>query len=99
MELLFAALGGALLGFIFHYALPGADTRGLVWLAAWGACAAIVAWEAFTWIGLKSNGGWIWVIALVVAGLTAAAVARIGTQRRRASDKELLEALFRGSAA
>ncbi|BDZ49848.1 hypothetical protein GCM10025867_20890 [Frondihabitans sucicola] len=99
MELLFAALGGALLGFIFHFALPGADTRGLVWLAGWGTSAAIVAWEVLTWLEWKSGAGWIWVVSLLAAALTVVAVARIGTLRRRAADKELLEALFRGSAA
>lgn len=99
MELLFAALGGALLGFIFHFALPGADTRGLVWLAAWGASSAIIVWEVFTWLEWKSDQGWIWVVTLIISALTSAAVARIGTIRRRAADKELLEALFRGQAA
>ena len=99
MELLFAGLGGALLGFIFHFALPGADTRGLVWLAAWGAASAVVVWEVLTWLEWKSDAGWIWAVTLVVAALTSIAVARIGTARRRAADKELLEALFRGSAA
>lgn len=99
MELLFAALGGALLGFIFHYSLPGADTRGLVWLAAWGASAAIVAWELLTWLEWKSDRGWIWAVTLVVAALTALAAARISTLRRRAADRELLEALFRGGVA
>jgi hypothetical protein len=99
MELLFAGLGGALLGFIFHFALPGSDSRGLYWLASWGACSAIVVWEVLTYLDWKSDGGWIWVVTLVVSVLTSVAVARIGTVRRRAADKELLESLFRGSAA
>jgi hypothetical protein len=98
MELLFAALGGALLGFIFHFALPGADTRGLVWLAGWGASSAVIVWEVLTWLEWKSDVGWIWAVTLLVAALTSAAVARIGTARRRAADKELLETLFGASA-
>jgi uncharacterized membrane protein YjfL (UPF0719 family) len=96
MELLFAALGGALLGFVAHFALAGADTRGLVWLAGWSTCAAIVTWEVFTWIGWKSDQGWIWALSLVVAALTAAAVARVGTVRRREGDAALLDEFFRG---
>jgi hypothetical protein len=99
VELLFAALGGALLGFIFHFALPGQETRGALWSAGWGTCSAIVVWEALIWAGLKSGGGWIWVIALLVAALTAFAATRLTTQRRRVEDKELLESLFRGQAA
>ena len=99
MELLFAALGGALIGFIAHFALSGADTRGLVWLAGWSTCAAVVAWEVFTWIGWKSDGGWIWVVSLAVAALTAVAVARVGTLRRREADAELLDGLLRGQNA
>ncbi len=99
MELLFAALGGALLGFIFHYALPGQETRGVVWVAGWSTCAAIVVWEALIWAGMTSGGGWIWVIDLVVAGLTAVGIARVTTVRRREHDRELLEQLFRGQPA
>lgn len=99
MELLFAALGGAVLGLIFHFALPGGDTRGLVWLAGWGASAAIIVWEVLTWLEWKSDAGWIWAVTLLLSGLTSVAVARIGTLRRRQADKDLLDALFRSSAA
>jgi hypothetical protein len=99
MELLFAALGGALLGFIFHFALPGLETRGALWSAAWGTCAAIVVYEALTWAGMTSGGGWIWVITLVVAALTAIGINRITAVRRAACDKELLERLFKGQTA
>ena len=99
MELLFAGLGGALLGFIFHFSMPGQDTRGAFWAAAWGICSAVVVWEVFIWLGLKSGGGWIWVFALVASGLTVIASIRLTTGRRRAADAELLEALFRGQAA
>lgn len=99
MELLFAALGGALLGFIFHYAFPAQETRGALWSAGWATCAAIVVWEVLIWLGLTPGDGWIWVIDLVVAGLTGVAATRISTVRRRASDRDLLEKLFRGEAA
>ncbi|RKR74883.1 hypothetical protein [Frondihabitans australicus] len=99
MELLFAALGGALLGFIFHYALPGQETRGVLWSAAFGTCAAIVVWEALVWAGMGPGDGWIWVIDLVVAALAAAGITRLSTVRRRAADRELLERLFKGEAA
>ncbi len=99
MELLFAALGGALLGLIAHFALPGLPTRGALWVAGWSTCAAIVVWEVLLWAGLTPGGGWIWVIDLVVAGLTAVAVARITSRRREAADRDLYERLLRGETA
>lgn len=99
MELLFAGLGGALLGFIFHYALPAHETRGWFWAAGWGACSAVIVWEALIWLNWKSGDGWIWAVTLVVAALTAAASVRITTVRRREADKEMLDKLFRGLPA
>lgn len=99
MELLFAALGGAILGFIAHYAMPGQPTRGLFWVAGWATCAAIVVWEVLTWLEWKSSAGWIWAVTLVIAALTAVAVARISTRRREEADRETLESLFRNQHA
>lgn len=99
MELLFAALGGALIGFIAHFALPGQANRGLLWVAGWSVCAAVVVWEVLTWLEWKSDAGWIWAVTLIVSALTAVAVARIFSQRREAADRELLEELFRGRRA
>lgn len=99
MELLFAALGGALLGFVFHYALPGNETRGALWAAGWGTCSAVIVWEALIWAGWKSGDTWVWVVTLAVAGLTAIAATRITTVRRRESDRALLESLIRGQGA
>lgn len=95
MELLFAALGGAILGLIAHFAFSGQETRGLLWIAGWSTCAAIVAWEVLTWLEWKSDAGWIWAVTLVVAALTAAAVARVSTRSRQAKDRELLDELFK----
>ncbi|AMM20302.1 hypothetical protein AX769_09175 [Frondihabitans sp. PAMC 28766] len=99
MELLFAALGGTLLGFIFHFALPGQETRGVLWAAGFATCAAIVMWEVLIWVGMTPADGWIWVIDLVVAALTAIGITRITTVRRREADRVLLESLMGGSAA
>jgi len=97
MELLFAVLGGAVLGFIFHYALPGADTRGAALSGTVGAAIAAVVWEALVWSGWRSSDGWMWVWTLVISGLSAAAVCLFSTRARRTADRELLESLFRGS--
>lgn len=96
MELLFAALGGALIGLIVHFALPGQATRGLFWVAGWSTSAAIVVWEVLTWLEWKSDAGWIWIVTLLVSALTAVGVARVFARRREAADRELLEELFQG---
>lgn len=98
MELLFAALGGALIGFVFHFALPGQETRGVLWTAGWATSAAVVVWELLTWLGWKPDTAGIWLVTLVVAALTGLGIARLSTVRRRESDRVLLEALMRGQA-
>ena len=75
MELLFVVLGGALLGVAARYALPRRHTYGSVLVPAIGAGVAAVVWVALTWLGWAWDGGWIWVVSLVAAGLASAASA------------------------
>jgi hypothetical protein len=89
MELLFVTLGGALLGLAARYAIPRRTFHGVVLVPAIGAAAAAVVWVALTWLGLAWDGGWIWVISLVAAGLAAAAAAMLIGPRRERHDAEL----------
>lgn len=89
MELLFITVGGALLGIAARYSVPRRTMHGVVLVPAVGAAAAAVAWVALTWLGFAWDGGWIWVISLVVSGLTAAAVALVLGPRRERHDAEL----------
>ncbi|MGR2751338.1 hypothetical protein [Agromyces arachidis] len=89
MELLFVTIGGALLGLAARYAVPRRTMHGVVVVPAIGAAVAAVVWVASTWIGLAWDGGWIWVISLVAAGLASFAAAMVLGPRRERHDAEL----------
>lgn len=91
MELLFVTLGGVLLGLAARYAFPGRSTHGSLLVPSVGAAAAAIVWVALTWAGMPWDGGWIWVLALVSAGLSSAALAVLLGRRRTHSDAEALE--------
>jgi hypothetical protein len=97
VELLFIVLGGVLLGFVFHYSLPAADTRGVLLAPAVGAVVAAVVWEALTWAGWPADGGWIWVVGLVLPGVAAIVACRVAAVRRRARDTEQFARLLRAT--
>ncbi|WP_209561302.1 hypothetical protein [Frigoribacterium sp. PvP032] len=96
MELLFVVLGGALLGFVAHFALPAHDTRGVLLAPAAGAAVAAVVWEVLLLAGLRPDGGWIWVVALLLSGVAAVVVCRVAATVRRRRDGDLLARLTRG---
>ena len=90
MELLFATLGGAILGLGARYALPGRDTYGVLLIPAVGAATAAIVWAGLTWLGWKFSGGWIWVVTLVAAAAVSAAVTLLVSRTRKNADVELL---------
>ncbi|HEV7813259.1 MAG TPA: hypothetical protein VGO99_09820 [Leifsonia sp.] len=99
MELLFVALGGAILGLGARYFLPGRHTHGSVLVPAIGVMVASALWVALTWAGLKWDGGWIWWISLggtaVVVTIADLLIGRI----RKTSDERLLATLTKGAIA
>lgn len=95
MELLFVTLGGAIIGLGLRYAFPGRDTHGEALIPAIGAASASALWVALTWAGWKFDGGWIWVVTLVVAALLSAVVTLTITRRRRTADAVMLATLSR----
>ena len=98
MELLFVILIAAGIGFIAHYALPGRETRGALLLGGVSAAVAAIVWEALLWLGFTFDGGWIWLISLVLAGVTAIVLALVLPRRRRVNDRALLTRLSGGRA-
>lgn len=98
MELLFVILIAAGLGFIAHYTIPGRETRGSLLLGAIAAAVAAIAWEALLWLGFTFDGGWIWLISLVLGGVAAIVFAVVLPRRRRVSDRALLTKLSGGRA-
>jgi O-antigen/teichoic acid export membrane protein len=63
-----------------------------------GAAATAGVWAICVWLGLTFDGGFIWVIALVLGPLAALAVALLLPKRRAEADAALLERLMRPSA-
>lgn len=93
MELLFATVGGAMLGAILRYVIPGRSTYGAILLPAVGAVVAAAVWASLTWLGWRFDGGWIWLVTLLASGLATLAVAIWLPSARRTTDARLLESL------
>lgn len=98
MELLFVAVIGAFIGLTLRYLLPGRDVYGLFLLPAVAVAATCIIWVALVWAGLKFDGGWIWVIALVGGGLVTIAAALLIVRTRHISDQHRLHTLSGGRA-
>lgn len=88
MELLFAVLGGLIVGAIAHVVVPWRSTRGALLGPVVGGVVAAVVWEALTWAGWRYDGTWIWVVALVGAAVVAIVVEWVLGRRRTAADAE-----------
>jgi hypothetical protein len=95
MELLFVALGGAILGLAARYALPRRLTHGSVLVPAVGTLVASAVWVALTWLGWAWDGGWIWWVSLVAAALASVAVDLVVGRRREAADQAMLHSITR----
>jgi hypothetical protein len=98
VELLFVALGGAVLGLAARYLLPGRSTQGAVLVPAIGTGVAALIWVALTWFGWAYDGGWIWVVSLVVAGFACVASDIVLTRTRSLSDQRMLHSLSHGGS-
>ena len=98
MELLFVVLIAAGIGFIAQYTLPGRDSRGSLLLGSIAAAVSAVVWESLLWLGFTFDGGWIWLISLVAAGVVTIAVALALPRRRAANDRAMLTKLSAGKA-
>lgn len=98
MELLFVALGGALIGLIVRYSLPGRATQGAVLIPAFATGLASVVWVALTWLGLKWDGGWIWWVTFAIAAAVTVGVDLLLTRQRQQGDTALLHTLMRSGA-
>ncbi|CAN5228462.1 hypothetical protein BH09ACT1_BH09ACT1_06070 [soil metagenome] len=98
MELLFATLGGALLGLGARYSIKGRHAHGALLVPAIGAAVAAAVWAALTWAGWKFDAGWIWVVSLVVAGVVSVFAAVVLARSRNHADEAMFERLRRAAA-
>jgi quaternary ammonium compound-resistance protein SugE len=93
VELLFVALLGALVGLAARYALPHRATHGALLVPAVGTAAAMAAWVALTWVGLRWDQGVIWIATLGISALVAVGVDLAVGRRRAAADARDLAAI------
>nr|WP_217508228.1 hypothetical protein [Curtobacterium albidum] len=89
--MLFAVLGGLILGAVAHVVVPWRSTRGVLLGPVVGGVVAAVVWEALTWAGWRYDGTWIWVVALVGAPLVAVVAEWVLGRRRSAADDTYFE--------
>jgi hypothetical protein len=99
MELLFVFLIAIGLGALARYASgAGRDTYGYLLVPAISAVVSAVVWEVMLWIGFTFDGGWIWVVSLVLGPFSALIVALRLPIGRRADDRAMLTKLSGGLA-
>jgi quaternary ammonium compound-resistance protein SugE len=91
--MLFAVLGGVLLGIDVFYAMPGKDTYGVAVLPAVAGAATAVVWAGLTWAGWKFDGGWIWIVALAAGVAASALTGFVLARMRSAADERMLQRL------
>jgi hypothetical protein len=98
VELLFVTVIAAFIGLALRYLLPGRGSYGLFLVPAIAAAATAAIWVGLVWLGLRFDGGWIWVIALV----GGSAVTIVGTvlmvRARKVGDERRLHTLSGGRA-
>ncbi|PSL39899.1 hypothetical protein CLV49_3554 [Labedella gwakjiensis] len=91
MELLFIAIGGAIVGLAAHYALPWRGERGVLLVPAVGVIVASIVWLGLTVLGWPWDGGWIWAVTLVAAtALSVMAALTIGRARAASDERRLV---------
>jgi hypothetical protein len=95
MELLFVILISFGLGLGARYFLPGRHSYGSMLIPSVSAALTAVVWVALVWVGWAFDGGWIWVVSLVVGGAAALALAIALPRRRGTADASMLQTLSR----
>jgi quaternary ammonium compound-resistance protein SugE len=93
MEMLFAVLGGLLLGIGVYYLVPGKGTYGAAMLPAVSGAVTAVVWAGLTWAGWKFDGGWIWIVALAAGVAAAALTGFVLVRMRSAADERMFQRL------
>jgi hypothetical protein len=93
MELVYVTVIGAALGLRARYVLPGRRTYGILLLPAAAAAVTATLWVGLVWAGWRFDGGWIWVVSLVAAAVTAIAIPLALPRYRAAYDERLMHQL------
>jgi len=93
VELLFVVLLSFAIGLAVRYLLPGRDSYGSMLVPSISAAAGTIIWVILTWVGLKFDGGWIWVASLLGGGVIGLVFALVIPRTRRTADDELMKQL------
>jgi hypothetical protein len=97
MELLFSTLLGAAIGALVNYTVPGRHTYGSALIPATSAALTSAVWVGLLWLGWKFDGGWIWAVSLVAAGVLALVLALVLPRKRTGDDARMLQRLSKAS--
>jgi uncharacterized membrane protein YeaQ/YmgE (transglycosylase-associated protein family) len=95
MEILFAIVIAAAIGYIARYVVPGRQTYGTLITPAVGAVVTGAVWAVLVWLGFTFDGGWIWTISLVAGAIAVLLVAGLLPGARKRSDEALFQAARR----
>jgi hypothetical protein len=99
MELLFVVVIAAGIGLLVRTLVRGNDTYGAALIPSVSAAIAAVVWVFLLWVPrFTFDGGWIWVISLVLAAAASLALAIVLPRNRAAADRALLTKLSGGKA-
>ncbi|HEX7834365.1 MAG TPA: hypothetical protein VF479_02720 [Pseudolysinimonas sp.] len=98
MELAYVTVIGAAIGGLIRYVLPGRRSYGLLLLPALAAATTAATWVGLVWLGWKFDGGWIWVVSLLAAGVASIVAALLVVRYRETADRRLLHHLSGGRA-
>jgi hypothetical protein len=99
MELLFVLVISAGLGLGVRFASGnGRTSYGITLVPAISVAVTGIVWVALLWLGFTFDGGWIWLISLVVGPVVALIVALRLPRARANADRAMLTRLSGGKA-
>ena len=78
--------------------MPNRDTHGALLLPAISGAATSIVWVSLLWLGLRSEGGWIWAASLLAAFVSAVVAGLLLPRRRAEADDALFLRLSGGKA-
>jgi len=98
MELFIVVVVGIGVGLVLRYVMPNRDTHGALLLPAISGAATSIVWVSLLWLGLRSDGGWIWAASLLAAFVSAVVAGLLLPRRRAEADDALFLRLSGGKA-
>ncbi|MEN9752007.1 MAG: hypothetical protein RLZZ600_1054 [Actinomycetota bacterium] len=98
MELIFAVLGGLIIGLIVRYSLPGRDLTGAILVPAVATAGAAILWEIATWLKLPSDNAWVWIVVFAIVAIKSVFIDLWLSRRRKQADEQAYQAALKGAS-